>query len=275
MNQTRLGSEILSLYGRIVENNIVDHKMFQKVCNNIKILASSTDYKNREHSVIINRVEVERIMNIMENNSTVFHSYIDETMCLLLDIQEGEVTWDRWIKRYITKYLVLFMQGITIFTIKKDDVVLQKNIWTCLVERLVYDKLYNYFVGNQDINERNITRDLFQKCVSINKINIDAVTLVIDTNCLPVAMRIQYETPKYIITDRFIRTTENNRDYSIEINVHKEVQPLGDGPGDEYKRVQSYINEGDAWFPLSGDNNKIIEWTPNCSKIPYPFSGKF
>ena len=334
MDQTRLGSALLNLYRKVVENNIVEHKILREGFNNISALATSTDYENREHSVIMNRFEVEQMMNIMQNNQTVFRSYIDQTMRFLLDIPKGEISWDKWIKRYITKYLLLFMQGITIFesrgntpnekigrpayhrisscgpwnsknpTANKDfernhltcsnnlDTNelnrRRRNIWTCLVERLVYDKLYNYFIGNQDfghiLNEKRVTIDLFEKCFSINNIYIDAVTLQIDTNYnIPVGMRIQYETPKYRIVEKYIRNSVNNRNYSIDVQVtvRKEVQPLGDGPGDEYERVQSYFNTPKDWLPISPGNiplnggSKYRKWKPNCPKIPDPFHGKF
>ena len=137
----------------------------------------------------------------------------------------------------------------------------RRNVWTCLVERLAYASLYEQIVGPQDIghdfNEERMTRELFERCFAANRVAIISVRVIPDgITGAPLEMTITYSTPTDRITETFVRTYVGAA-YELEVEVRgsKAVTPVqgypGFGPGDEYRRSQSYLQDPGEWMPVS------------------------
>ncbi len=332
---TELEFCLTSLSTTIVDMDITDHTILRPKFEELRTVARSSSHEIREYSIICCRFQVCDMLMVMQNNVNVFRRYIDSTMRIVLDMPHGTVSWDTWIKRYISKYLLLFLQGITMFASRGDlpDATMgspayhrgsscglwnpsdpasnkefeennlvcnpkldenelerrRRNVWTCLVERLVYDALYNHFIGPQNIghlnNEMRVTRRLFETCFAVNNIIIEGrVRLAFDSESqVPIGMTIIYVTPRYRIRETCTRqpSVMPNRGYGMDVNVvvQREVKPKnGQGPGDEYTRVQSYLQEPTQWLPISpgapphsygGGRHK---WIPNCPGVPDPWA---
>lgn len=165
----------------------------------------------------------------------------------------------------------------------------RRNVWTCLIERLIYDEIYKRYVGQQQntrhmANEERVIRDLFESCFTLMNIDVKDLQVFFDTNDIPIYLRITYETNKYKIVETYTKETTDDR-YTIPVMVHgkKEVFPTVSGPGDEYRKIQSYFSEPTDWLPISpgappgfrfgggrgGSRKKTTSatWKPNCIVI--------
>lgn len=160
----------------------------------------------------------------------------------------------------------------------------RRNIWTCLIERLIYNEIYiRYFGKKQDsrhmYNEIRVTRNLFESCFSSMNFVVDDVQVLFDNNDIPVTLKIKYETNNYTVVETY--TKEITHDvYAVPVLVHckKDVAPtssVSSGPGDEYRKIQSYFSEPADWLPLSPGappvsggrakkKNVHADWKPNC-----------
>lgn len=168
-------------------------------------------------------------------------------------------------------------------TLGKDELERRRrNIWTCLIERLIYGQLYEFYVGVQDskhlINELHVTRSLFESCFAITNIYIENVKVFFNkTQLVPESVIITYKTPKHKVTETYTREyTGSNYTLSVDVICKKEVAPASgyprNGPGDVYAKTQSYFSAPTNWLPISpgapplqsGGRKKKNEWTPNC-----------
>lgn len=157
----------------------------------------------------------------------------------------------------------------------------RQNSWTCLIERLIYDELYRYYMGeDQDLqhasNELRVARKLFESCFSTLHVFIQDVKVTFNNEQMPIALRIIYEISEmsetfgsqsniYTITEQYTKESNTNK-YKIPVMIHckKEVRPLSrSGPGDEYTKVQSYFTGSQEWLltnpgpaPVRGGSNK-------------------
>lgn len=314
---TGLGTELFSLYDKVVRRETTDRAILLPAFDALDRLARAADPELREHAVISARREVPRLLQVMRDAPAVFRPYVDRVMRVVLDLPTGEVSWTRWIQRYVANTFLHFIQGITMFAAGGDaqgvtigrpayhrttscgpwnpsadpraiqdfekshltcNALLpaaelqrrRRNVWTCLVERLVYNELHEEFIGLQDtghrFNEQRVVQRLFETCFALHYISIAMVKLTYDAHHhVPVSMFLLYETPHHRITEEYTRTPTGGRRYGLDVNVHvrREVRPNANasdaasdasdasGAGDEYERVQSYLQPPAAWLPLS------------------------
>lgn len=326
MHQSQLGWELLDLCIDVVDRDAKNSKYFKSV----QSLAKATDSGTREHAVIVNRSKMQRLMSVMSSDAATYRAHMDRTMRVVLDLPTGEVSWTRWIQRYVGKYLMMFMQGITLFAARDEGVAVghpayhrvtscgpwdpshpelsaaferdhltcdptlspqelerrRRNIWTCLVERLVYEEMYSHFIGGQDTghlhNAQRVTRQLFERCFALNHLAV-AVNVTFDSNGSPVGMLLQYSTPIDRVSEQFTRQpTASGGLYGLDVvvRVKREVRPArgAEGPGDEYERIQSYFQEPAQWLPVSPGAPPITGgggWTSNRPHAPDPWAGRF
>ncbi len=305
--RTGLEVELFSLYDKVVRREITDRAILRPAFDALDRLARAADPEAREHAVISARREMPHLIQVMYDAPAVFRPYTDRVMRVVLDLPTGEVTWTRWIQRYVTSVFLHFIQGITMFGARGDtpgatvgrpayhrvascgpwnpsdpgtsrvferdhltcDASLtpaelerrRRNVWTCLIERLVYNELYEEFIGLQDVghrmNERRVVQRLFETCFALHHISVAMVKLTFDPkHHVPASMFLLYETPDHRITEEYTRAPTGGRRYSVDVTVHvrKEVRPNtsdGSGAGDEYERVQSYFRPPGAWLPVS------------------------
>lgn len=343
-DQTRLGEQLRIMYRLIDETPHVDAAVLTAGFDAVQMLARAADPEILEHSLIRNRAVVQALMDVMMADPTTYRPHVDTTMRVVFGLPTGNVSWLKWIRRYLSKYLLMFLQGITIFEARGDtpssaigrpayhrstscgswdprdpeasraferdhltcDPSLdetelerrRRNVWTCLVERLVYNDLHLKFIGPQDTghshNERRVTRQLFETCFATHHVMLADVDVELHPRLhVPVSMRLQYHTPDHRVTERYVRRAlATGRLYDLDVNVYvrKEVVPLnGDGAGDEYVRTQSYFQAPTDWIPVSpgaapssttasrpaarggGGKGRPPQWTPNCPGVMDPW----
>lgn len=132
----------------------------------------------------------------------------------------------------------------------------RRNVWTCMVERLAYADLYEQIVGPQNVghsfNEERLTRELFERCFASNVVTMAFVRVLTDgATGVPLEMAITYCTPTDLIKETFSRTYVGaGYELDVEVRGSKVVTPVG-GPGDEYRRTQSYLQAPGEWIPVS------------------------
>jgi hypothetical protein len=345
-DEEKLSVALLVAYSAVVERNVASGQELAVVFGELREAAMTADEQVKERSIIKNRLEVESLMRAMASDPARFRSHIDRTMRIVLDLPAdfGEVSWTKWIQRYIAKLLLLFMQGITIFQARDDGDTIgtpayhrasscgpwsrgavrssqgvsqaferdhlvcdastmspeeierrRRNIWTCLVERMVYDRLYRYFIGEQDIghlhNEQRVTRDLFERCFAASQISVAALQVSMDRfEEMPVSMTIWYQTPGHRVKDSFYRTITGRR-YRVDVNkdeedvnATREVRPAANaagGPVEVSERTQSYFREPGEWLPVSPGAPPIAGGRGGSKRramfpgAPDPWRGKF
>lgn len=335
--ESRLGVALQIVSSHVVDRGVTDRAVLRPAFDDVERLARSTDADGRELAVLYARLEVAPMLQLMLDQPALFRPFTDRVMRVVLDLPTGEVTWVRWIQRYVTTVFLHFVQGITMFVARGDipgaalgrpayhrasscgpwtpanpgasraferdhltcDVGLppaelerrRRNVWTCLVERLVYSKLYAQFVGPQDVghlvNERRVTQQLFETCFALHHIAVVSVKLTFDPeHGVPDGMILAYSTPDHSITERYERTPTGGRRYEMDVRVRvrREVRPLrpDDGAGDEYERVQSYLQAPGEWLPVSpgapppprrGGSASGRRFVPNCPNPVDPWHG--
>lgn len=316
----------------------------KKLCTRIKSIYPQVSPYNIERIFINNSVLFGDMIQYMEDSKDQRYRPVLDVIRKILNLQSGSGIWLSWIQRYVTNIYLHFMQGITIFAERDENSSIgrpayhretscgpktsnafeennlkcysylsdseinrrRRNIWTCTVERLVYDQLHRHFIGVQNMghlhNERRVIQQLFETCFAITKLSILSVTVNVDPVFhVPTSMQITYETPSSIVSEKYTRKyvgpsylmnvkvdgekkRNQNEDflegfsntdsmwYEISINAKKEVSPLpiNSGPGDQYTRTQSYINSPSEWLPVN-PNGGGKKWKPNC-KVLDPWS---
>ena len=147
--------------------------------------------------------------------------------------------------------------------------------------------MYQSLIGPQDLghdhNEARVTRSLFERCFASSSVTvIDVSVALIGRTGVPVEMTVTYSTPLDRIVETYSRMRPRSAEaYELDVAVQgvKMVRPLGGpyghGPGDEYRRIQSYYSEPGEWLPVSpgrpprsggGDRGRraaAAGWTPN------------
>lgn len=336
-DQTRLGEQLRIMYRLIDDTPHVDAAVLTAGFDAVQMLARAADPEILEHSLIRNRAVVRALMDAMMADPTTYRLHIDKTMRFVFGLPTGDVSWLKWIRRYLSKYLLMFLQGITIFeargntpssaigrpayhprepeasrAFERDHLTCdpslneaeleqrRRNVWTCLVERLVYNDLHLKFIGPQDTghshNERRVTRQLFETCFATHRVMLADVDVELHPRLhVPVSMQLQYHTPDHRVTERYVRRAlATGRLYDLDVNVYvrKEVKPLNsdDDAGDEYERTQSYFQAPTDWIPVSpgaapsssttasrppasrgGGRGRPPQWTPNCPGVMDPW----
>lgn len=310
----------------ILSNTNITDGEIKRLCNNIKQTSLKLSLYDIESILINNKNQFRDMMEFMETSKDQKYRQLLDIINDMLKIKTGTNIWLSWIQRYITNIFLHFMQGITVFENRNSTINIgrplyhretscgpktnsktfennnlkcdsslnnneidrrRRNIWTCSIERLVYDELYRYFIGFQNIghlhNERRVIQELFESCFPISKFSILSVNLNIDQQFqVPISLKITYSTPSMIIKEiynkKYIGPTylldinvngEKNMIYDNLINATKEVNSISAGPGDQYYRQQSYKNEPIDWIPINpngGSKNKK-KWKPNCIVI--------
>lgn len=120
----RLGLALDELYNCVVIDGVRDAQRLRGVFEAVDDAARATDPETKARAIVAHRNHVQLVLDVMQAEPAVFRPTMDRCIRALLDIPRGDVTWIKWIRRYVARCMLQFMQGITMFASRDAGAVI-------------------------------------------------------------------------------------------------------------------------------------------------------